>query len=102
MKNKIQLSFLAATLLCLGAQSATAGVQDKLAAQEVKMLEPRFAQADKNSDGKLTPEEAKAGMPMVAKYFTQIDKTNSGFVTLDDIKAAMASGKMAASSAMAK
>lgn len=102
MNSKPPLSFLAAALIGLAAQSASAAAQDKLATQDIKMIETRFTQADKNNDGKLTPDEAKAGMPMVAKYFTRIDKANTGFVTLDDIKAAMASGKMAASNGLAK
>ena len=95
MNTKPPLTFLAAALIGLAAQSAAA-------AQDIKMLETRFAQADKNNDGKLTPEEAKAGMSMVAKYFTEIDKGNTGFVTLDDIKAAIASGKMAAAGGLSK
>lgn len=51
----------------------------------------RFKAADKNADGKLTLDEAKAGMPRVAKNFDKIDKDKKGFVTLDDIKATMAS-----------
>jgi len=101
MHSKIKLSLLAAAMFCAGAQTANAGLQDKAAAQELKVLEARFAQADKNHDGKLSLDEAKASMPMVAKHFTQIDKSNSGFVSLDDIKAAMASGKMAASTSAA-
>ena len=53
-------------------------------------LEQRFKEANKKGDGKLTPEEAQAGMPLVAKHFGEIDKDKKGYVTLDEIKAAMA------------
>lgn len=61
-------------------------------AEDVKEIESRFAAADKNGDGKLTLEEAKAGMPRVAKNFDRIDKDKKGFITLDEVKAA-AKGK---------
>lgn len=57
-------------------------------ADDTKEIESRFAAADKNGDGKLTLEEAKAGMPRVAKNFDRIDKDKKGYVTLDEIKAA--------------
>ena len=51
-----------------------------------KELEKRFAEADKNNDGKLTPEEAKA-MPRVSSNFGRIDKAKLGYITLDQLKA---------------
>ena len=56
-------------------------------ASEIKQAEERFAAADKNADGKLTLEEAKAGMPRIASSFSKIDVDNKGYVTLDQIKA---------------
>ena len=50
-------------------------------------IEERFKAADKNHDGRLTLEEAKAGMPRVAKNFDRIDADKKGYVTLDQIKA---------------
>jgi Ca2+-binding EF-hand superfamily protein len=47
----------------------------------------RFQAADKDHDGKLTLEEAKAGMPRVAAVFSQIDVENKGYVTLEQIQA---------------
>jgi Ca2+-binding EF-hand superfamily protein len=55
------------------------------------MIEERFHAADKNQDGKLTLEEARAGMPRVAHNFDRIDSDRRGYVTLEQIK------KMAAS-----
>ena len=56
-------------------------------ASEIKQAEERFAAADKNADGKLTLEEAKAGMPRIASSFSKIDVEKKGYVTLDQIKA---------------
>lgn len=55
-----------------------------------QFLERRFAAADKDHDGRLTLQEAKAGMPGVAKNFNLIDTDHKGYVTLDEIKAAAA------------
>ncbi len=52
-----------------------------------KEIDQRFAAADKNKDGKLTLEEAKAGMPRVAANFQRIDTQNKGYVTAAEIKA---------------
>lgn len=53
-----------------------------------RMIDEKFAAADKNQDGKLTLAEAKAGMPKVAANFDKIDLQGRGYVTLDQIKAA--------------
>ncbi len=50
-------------------------------------LQKRFAAADQNGDGKLTREEAQAGMPMVYKHFDEIDKAHAGSISLADIAA---------------
>lgn len=50
------------------------------------MIEQRFAQADTNHDGKLTLEEAKSGMALIAPFFEEIDASHKGYVTLDQIK----------------
>lgn len=52
-----------------------------------KQIEDKFKLADKNGDGQLTLEEAKAGMPRVAKGFDKIDVDKKGYVTVDQIKA---------------
>ena len=51
-------------------------------------MEAHFKAADKDNDGSLTREEAKA-MPRVAKNFDAIDADKSGMVTLAEIQAAM-------------
>ena len=60
--------------------------QQRNPAERAARLEQRFKEANKKGDGKLTLEEAQAGMPRVAK----IDKDKKGYVTLDEIKAALA------------
>ncbi len=83
MRKFLVFGALAATMACFcGAQAQTAA--------QIAEMESRFAAADKDGDGKLTPEEAQAGMPRVSKNFARIDKGGKGFVTVDDIKAAMA------------
>lgn len=57
-------------------------------AKQDKEIEEKFKAADKDHDGKLTLEEAKAGMPRVAKGFDKIDKDKKGYLTVDQIKAA--------------
>ena len=54
--------------------------------KQIKDAEERFAAADKNADGKLTLEEAQAGMPRIASNFKKIDANNDGFVTIEEIK----------------
>lgn len=68
--------------------ATVASAQTPTASQEkqIKDAEERFASADKNADGKLTPEEAKAGMPRIASNFKKIDTNNDGFVTIEEIK----------------
>ena len=54
---------------------------------KAKQIEEKFKAADKNGDGKLTLEEAKEGMPRVARAFSKIDVNNQGYATVDEIKA---------------
>jgi hypothetical protein len=72
-------------VLALAAMATPAVAQ--LSATTDMLLNARFAAADKNKDGKLTLDEAKAGMPRVAKGFAYIDSGHQGFVTLAQIKA---------------
>ncbi len=85
---------------CCGALFLTLGVCGGALAQEHQgqwdpakrdqMIEQRYKAADKDGDGKLTKDEAEAGMPRVAKHFDEIDKDHKGYVTLDEVKAAAA------------
>jgi hypothetical protein len=49
-------------------------------------LQTRFAAANTTHDGKLTREQAQAGMPRVAQHFDQIDTQKQGYVTLAQIE----------------
>lgn len=60
------------------------------------VLEQRFKAANTTGDGKLTLEQAKAGMPRVAKNFDKIDVEKNGYITLPQIKDAMKEGAAAA------
>ncbi len=65
------------------AQEADAGRARQMAAK----LQARFASADADHDGRLTRDEAKAGMPFVYKHFDEIDKAKAGSITIADIAA---------------
>ena len=52
----------------------------------------QFKKADKDNDGTLTKDEAKA-MPHVAKHFKEIDTDKDGTVSMDEIHAFMKSHK---------
>jgi hypothetical protein len=53
-------------------------------------LAQRFAAANVTHDGRLTREQAAAGMPNVARQFDAIDTAHKGYVTLEEIRAFMA------------
>ena len=50
-------------------------------------LQQRFDAANTTHDGHLTLDQAKLGLPMVAKHFDAIDKDKKGYVTIGDIHA---------------
>jgi Ca2+-binding EF-hand superfamily protein len=56
-------------------------------APSAQKVEEKFKAADVNHDGKLTFEEAKAGMPRVAKAFAKIDVEKKGYITLEQLQA---------------
>jgi hypothetical protein len=57
------------------------------AEQMMQRLQTRFATANTTHDGKLTREQAAAGMPRVAQHFDEIDTQKNGYVTLPQIEA---------------
>jgi Ca2+-binding EF-hand superfamily protein len=87
-KKRMMTGVLALALVSVSGVSATQTV-DAATKEKFAELETRFKAADKNADGKLTLEEAKAGMPRVADAFGHIDAEKKGYVTLDQIKALM-------------
>jgi len=59
-----------------------------LAADPSKRLDDAFKRADKDKDGTLDREEAKA-LPRVSKHFNSIDADKDGTVSKDEIKVYM-------------
>ena len=55
--------------------------------QRAQRMAERFNAADTNHDGKLSLDEAKAGMPMVVRHFDEIDTGHTGAITLDQLNA---------------
>ncbi|MEN9879498.1 MAG: hypothetical protein RIQ55_144 [Pseudomonadota bacterium] len=81
MKPHIPLGLLAAALTVTMHAAQAESFRDR-------QIDERFAAADKDKDGKLTLDEARAGMPRVADNFDKIDSQKRGYVTLEQIKAA--------------
>ncbi|BDB27222.1 EF-hand domain-containing protein [Cupriavidus sp. P-10] len=50
-------------------------------AQAKALIAERFKAADANHDGKLSRDEAQAGMPQVYENFDKIDARKKGYVT---------------------
>ncbi|CAG2142039.1 hypothetical protein LMG31506_02591 [Cupriavidus yeoncheonensis] len=62
--------------------------QQPMNAKEAKArFTEKFNAADADHDGKLSRQEAEAGMPEVAKSFDKIDTKKTGFVTQKQIGA---------------
>ncbi|HSS47161.1 MAG TPA: EF-hand domain-containing protein [Burkholderiales bacterium] len=76
-------------LILLVSAFALAEPADKTG-EKKHQLEEQFKKADKDNDGTLTKEEAKA-MPHVAKHFKEIDTDKDGTVSMDEIRAFMKS-----------
>ncbi len=77
---------VALTVLCGASVVTSAYAADAPLTGQAKEIADRFKAADKNHDGKLTLEEAKAGMPRIAAAFSKIDVDNRGYLTLDQIQ----------------
>jgi hypothetical protein len=95
---KKTLTILALCLALTGALTQSASAQTSMQpmggnpqrmAQMAQQLQSRFANANTTQDGKLTRQQAAAGMPMVAKHFDEIDTARAGYVTLPQIEAFM-------------
>ena len=73
------------------AAQATQGAQGQSGNPQrmVQQLQTRFANANTTHDGKLTKDQAAAGMPMVARHFDEIDTQKAGYITLPQIEAFM-------------
>lgn len=69
------------------APSTPSGVRAERLEQGLQTLHARFALANTTHDGKLTRQQAAAGMPMVKRHFDEIDTRHAGYVTLAQIEA---------------
>ena len=74
-----------AKVLMLVVGFSLAGLAQANDSAKTKEIAAKFKAADKNADGQLSLEEAKAGMPRVAKGFYKIDMEKKGYVTLEQI-----------------
>lgn len=90
MRSIIALSLVTFSALAQAQTPDAATSPSAAKLEEAKgKFDERFAKADTDHDGKLTPAEAKAGMPVVAKNFQAIDADGDGFVTKPEILAFM-------------
>jgi len=81
-------SRLITTAVALATAFALPGVSLADHHDNMGKLDTAFKAADKDNDGTLDKEEAKA-MPRVAKNFDAIDANHDGTVSMDEIKAFM-------------
>lgn len=93
---KKMIAVLALCMACAGAfaQSAPMPAASPRMERAMQQLQARFASANTTHDGKLTREQAAAGMPRVAQHFDQIDAQRNGYVTLPQIEAFMGQAMM--------
>ena len=85
MIRRLNLVICVAVMLLMA--TAVVSCADRHSKPDPQKIAERFQAANTNHDGKLTLEEAKAGMPRVAAVFSQIDVENKGYVTLEQIQA---------------
>jgi hypothetical protein len=86
MKKMIAVLVLCIVSAAALAQSAPPPGETPRGQRATQQLQARFASANTTQDGKLTREQAAAGMPMVAKHFDEIDTQHVGYVTLPQIE----------------
>jgi len=88
MTNSRAIAGRAGFALVLASIAASAAAQDSDRIKQMAAeMQKRFAAADKNGDGRLTKDEAQAGMPYVYKHFDEIDKNRQGTISLAEIAA---------------
>jgi Ca2+-binding EF-hand superfamily protein len=89
MRNKFsigrQLALLGLTSLCGAAALASSNTTMPNAPADDQEVVTRFNAADKNGDGKVTLEEAQAGLPRVALAWEKIDVNKKGYITLEQL-----------------
>lgn len=88
MKKLVAIVLLSCASTVTFAQTAAPqGGNPQRMERMVQQLQTRFANANTTHDGKLTREQAAAGMPMVATHFDEIDAQKAGYITLPQIEA---------------
>ena len=84
----LKLSLIAALLAASTATVTYAeGPADAPKDERGKKMQEHFKAADKNSDGKISREEASTSMPRVSKRFDEIDANKDGLVTKEEMRA---------------
>lgn len=82
-------SSLAYSLVMAGCIAMTGlAVATPAYATDPATIEAKFKAADNDGDGKLTREEAKAGMPLIARNFDKLDAEKKNYLTLEQVQAA--------------
>jgi hypothetical protein len=61
---------------------------EKCRAEAQARSRERFKKADVSGDGRISREEARKGMPQVARNFDRIDANKDGMITLEELEAA--------------
>ncbi|MFM0238698.1 EF-hand domain-containing protein [Paraburkholderia phytofirmans] len=89
MKKLIAIVLLCCASTVTFAQAAPQSGNPQRMERMAQQLQSRFANANTTHDGKLTKDQAAAGMPMVAKHFDEIDTQKAGYITLPQIEAFM-------------
>jgi len=78
--------FALLTLAAAASSSAFAQAGDASRGRQMAgELKKRFTAADANHDGRLSREEAKAGMPFVYRNFDAIDTAKTGSLSMAEI-----------------
>jgi len=86
---KRMLAILALCIVTTGAFAQTTAQPMSVSPRMERMLQQlqtRFAAANTTHDGKLTKDQAAAGMPKVAQHFDEIDTQKAGYLTLPQIE----------------
>lgn len=79
----MRMLFIAA--IALTPLAAFAVPDSSRAQQAASAMSERFDAADADHDGKLTRDEANAGMPRIAAKFDAIDTDHKGYITKEQI-----------------
>lgn len=89
----LPLTFLGLTALFGAAVLAQSNATMPSVPTGEQELVARFKAADKNGDGKITLEEAQAGLPRVAMAWEKIDVDKKGYITLEQLLIIAAANK---------